>query len=824
MKKHTVMKRINKCILLAGLFLGAFAATPASAQYMPVVYDKNYGRGNQFEVINADFSDGTVVVAGMSEGRASLTWLDREGGSRIFKRFPHDEFERILALTAVSDDDILVMGHRRIAENDKRSRATGHAMVLNREGVVERDFYIGDTGTKILSGEVLPDGHIILSGSTMGREGREVGFVCKVSPRNKIVYFYTAVTGSVCRDFDVLGNRSEFLHAAFTSEEGGSSVVRLDENGKPYFLTTLPDETYRIERMVSTPDGDIYLVGEGEKAGGSVVKIRPEGDVVFNKPIVPTSADTKLNHLGVLPTGELLVGGHDAKNAYFALLRSDGTVLTSSADRGEVSAIAQNLAGDHCIVSLYDKGASRGKIIKLSKEGRKLYEKNTAANYTDLRINGNDDLLMGTPATGRLSMLSAAGETLFDRFAVENEPTVFNTVCLPVSGEAFFLGEGSRVAKLAHGIHVSDIIVNKPIDGYATATFTVTLSGFGFTEDGTPRPVTVNYKTTPVTAKEGLNFTPVTGTLSFIPSTDGRDRYLNRYIVEVPVMANDLLEGDRTFDLQLSDVTDSYLIRGKSLATIVDQPAMVRMISSTAGTEGASNVVYELGLFKTNGVKLTNATKADIVIDGLYGKGTADKQDFDMGRLPRLVIAPDTHSGKFSVTTLEDTRYENIKTVVVDFNKIYAMSDTDVSFGSNVLSCEGLIHDQPALVAIESLGDYNKMNNVVSGFFKITLLRAKDGAVQTNNSGGDIFLSTQLDDKATAQQGTDFVFSNAHDLRIWGDDRSSAVNLNGMVLYTPDSIVKTVGVKLNGVKAAEGAGPISVATDRRSASFNIHNR
>ena len=142
----------------------------------------------------------------------------------------------------------------------------------------------------------------------------------------------------------------------------------------------------------------------------------------------------------------------------------------------------------------------------------------------------------------------------------------------------------------------------------------------------------MNYKTTPVSAKEGLNFTPVTGTLSFIPSTDGRDRYLNRYTVEVPVMANDLLEGDRTFDLQLSDVTDSYLIRGKSLATIVDQPSVVRMISSTAGTEGESDVVYELGIFKTNGVRLTNATKADIVIDGIYGKGTADKMDFDMGR------------------------------------------------------------------------------------------------------------------------------------------------------------------------------------------------
>ncbi len=361
------MKSIDKYILIAGLFAGVLSTTPAAAQYMPVVYDKNYGRAHQFEVMETDFTNGEAVAAGVSDSRASLTWLDRSGGSRLFKRFPGDEFERILALESVGDGQVLVMGYRHIPAGDKRSRATGHAMLMGSNGVVERDFYIGEPGTKIMAGQVLPDGHIILSGSTLNKEGREAGFVCKVSPRNKVVYFYTAVTGAVCRHFDVLGNRSELLHAAFTDGKGGSSVVRLDENGKPYFLTTLPDESYRIERMVSTADGDIYLVGQGEKAGGTVVKIRPEGDEVFNKPIVPASADTRLDQLGVLPTGELLVGGHDSKNSYFALLRSDGTVLISSADRGEVSAIAQNIAGDHCVVSLYDRSASRGKIIKLSK-------------------------------------------------------------------------------------------------------------------------------------------------------------------------------------------------------------------------------------------------------------------------------------------------------------------------------------------------------------------------------------------------------------------------------------------------------------------------
>ncbi len=83
-------------------------------------------------------------------------------------------------------------------------------------------------------------------------------------------------------------------------------------------------------------------------------------------------------------------------------------------------------------------------------------------------------------------------------------------------------------------------------------------------------------------------------------------------------MANDLLEGD-PFDLQ-PDVTDSYLIRGKSLATIV-RPAFGCADDLLDGrNRGESDVVYELGIFKTNGVRLTNATKADIVIDGIYGK------------------------------------------------------------------------------------------------------------------------------------------------------------------------------------------------------------
>ncbi len=816
------MKTFKCTCFLAGLIVGMFFVTPASGQFMPVVYDYVYGENNQFSVGTADFQNGDVVMSGTTGGHVFITWLDREGNGRFAKQFDPTEFTRINKIVALSEDRILILGVRSVPERENERR-TGRAVILDNRGAVVREMNVGEEGTEIHDGKFIPNGNLILIGSAPSVGGGRSAVICKIDPDNRTLYYYKAATGEVCLWVDIIGSSTEYINAAFTSVEGeGSSVVRLDENGKPYFITILPDPSFRIEKMVSSIEGDIYVVGQGRQVGGAVIKIRPEGDIVFQKQIVPASAETKFDKLIVYPTGELLVGGNDSQNAYFALLRSDGTELSSNIDRGVVAGIAQDPSTGDCIVSLYGPG-EQGKVIKFSKQGRRLYEKFAAANYTALRINLNGDVLMAAPRTGRLTMLSNRGEMLFDRFVVEHNPQNFAEVYLPSNGEVVFAGTDSRIAKLAHGVYVADVAVNKPINGYTTAAFTVTLSGYSYSAQGTPIPVTVNYNTKPVTATEGVNYDPVTGTLSFIPSADGSGRYLNQFTVEVPIKANDLLEGERVFALELSEIQNSYLIRSSSIAAIADQQAIVRMIATTPGLEGQTDITYKLGIFKTNGTPLTNATRADVVIDGIYGKGTSDQLDFEMGRLPRLTIADGQHSGQFNVVTLDDARYESDKTVVIDFNRVHAMSDTDVSFGSNLLSCTGMLHDQAARVTIESLGDHTRLNNQVSGFFKISLVRAKDGVLLTNHSGADISLTAEVG-SSTAEQGRDFVLTNLHDLRIWGDGRSSAVNLNGMVLYAPDNNQKTVSVTLTGVNSGEQTGELSVSADRNTDTFSIINR
>ena len=520
----------------------------------------------------------------------------------------------------------------------------------------------------------------------------------------------------------------------------------------------------------------------------------------------------------------MLLDGKDTQNAFDARHRNDCTELSFNVDRGVVAHIANNPNNGDCIGSLYNPMVNQGKVVKMSRQGRKLYEKMTGANYSALRINVNGDVLMAAPRTGRLSMLSNYGELLFDRFVVENNPQPFAAAYLATNGEALFVSAENRLAKLAHGIYVSDITVNKPISGYTTAVFTVTLSGYSYSKNGSPLPATVNYKTKPLSAKEGLNFEPVTGTLSFVPATDGSDRYLNKFVVEVPVMANDLLEGAKDFTLELMDVQQSYLIKSISKATIEDQPAVVKMISTSPGVEGESDVNYTLGIFKTNGTPLTNASQSDIVIDGVYGNGTADGLDVDMGLMPRVTIASGRHFGEFNAVTLEDTRYESSKTVVVYFNNINAMSDMDVSFGTTqLLSCVGYLYDQPAYVTIESLGDHTKLNNVISGLFKVSLVRAKDDVELVNYSGSDVIVTPVINDEGTAQHGVNFVLTNAHDLRIWGDDKSSAVNLNGLVLYSLDKEQKTVSVSIVDVRVSDNAGPISIHPTKNKATFAITN-
>ena len=84
---------------------------------------------------------------------------------------------------------------------------------------------------------------------------------------------------------------------------------------------------------------------------------------------------------------------------------------------------------------------------------------------------------------------------------------------------------------------MSDVKITKPVNGIATAVFTVTLTGYATTKEGAPIPVGVEYATKEVSATNTNNFVPVKGKLAFTPSRGATDRYLIKQDIEVPIKA-----------------------------------------------------------------------------------------------------------------------------------------------------------------------------------------------------------------------------------------------------------------------------------------------
>ena len=775
--------RIHRVWIL--FLLGIMACLQVRAQYMPVVFDKKYGDKNQIQLV-CPLAGDEVAMVGKEGQKYNLTWIGREG--EVLFSLPLAGFTAVNELTELEDNRILLVGQSAVMNTKGRKdnvTLSGRAVILDRSGHIVTNIYAGGQGSELMKGALLRSGSLILSG---------------MEPKG--------------------GNSRQGFSGDKEKEQ--TTVVRLDDKGKPYYVTVIPAKRFIVTGMnANINDGSVIVTGNSSTDGGIIYKIRPEGDIVFAKTLIPANqGSVMLNQLQVARNGNILVGGSGSKG-YYALLRNDGTALYSGTSNGGVRGVGMNRTTGESVVTTYDVNARRGTFVRILPTGKAEFDRTIDGNFDKVKVTNNGEVLLLSSDEGRVCMYSATGEKEFDRYVTDNKPTVYRQALTASSGELLFLGSGSRLVKLGHGLYVSDVKITKPVNGTATAVFTVTLTGYATTKEGAPVPVSVGYATREASATTANNFTPVKGKLSFTPSRGTADRYLVKQDIEVPVKANDLIEGVKDFELLLSDVQQSYLVKPVGKAVIEDQQAVVKLVRTERGEEGSKDILYELGLFKTDGTPLTNATGANIIVDGIYGEGTADALDFDMGLTPRVIFANGSQKSSFNVRTLEDTRYELPKTVVVNFNKVHSLSGSNVAFDGELLSCSGIVVDQPARLAIASLGDHRVNNNVVSGFFTVSLLRASDGALLTNATGSDIIVNCVTLPDATAKEGKDFVFTNLHDLRISGDGNHSSANVNGVVLFSTDTLEKQVKLKIKSVNQPTGAQPISVSDAERTAEFTI---
>ncbi|GLW93881.1 Calx-beta domain-containing protein [Actinokineospora globicatena] len=108
------------------------------------------------------------------------------------------------------------------------------------------------------------------------------------------------------------------------------------------------------------------------------------------------------------------------------------------------------------------------------------------------------------------------------------------------------------------GLSINDITVQEPpLLGLGSAVFAVTLNA------ASTAPVTVNYATSAGTATSGVDFTPVSGTLTFAPGETSKT-------ITVPVLGDLLDEVAETFRVTLSGATGAGIVKAVGTATIAD--------------------------------------------------------------------------------------------------------------------------------------------------------------------------------------------------------------------------------------------------------------
>ena len=440
--------------------LSVVTCLQVKAQYMPVVFDKVYGDKNQIQLV-CPLPGDEVALVGKEGQKYNLTWVEREGD--VVFSLPLTGFTAVNEIAELDNNRVLVVGQSTMPNvKGKKDRITlcGRIAVVERNGRIVTDIYAGDQGSNFLKGMLLRSGAFVVSGSEpKGADGRQ-GILLKLDPTGSVVYQYKNAGGGYCDQFAVMGNSIEYICAAFSAgkDKEQALVVRLDDKGKPYYMTAIPAKQFVVTGLnANINDGSVLVIGNSPTDGGIIYKIRPEGDIVFAKNMIPANQGAAmLDHLQVARNGNILVGGSGSQG-YYALLRNDGTALYSGTSKGNVRGIGMNPATGESVVTTYDMGGRRGTFIRIHPTGKVEFERSLDGNFDKMKVTNSGEILLLSSSEGRVCMFSSTGEKEFDRYVTDNKPTAYRQAYTASSGELLFLGAGGRLVKLGHGLYVSDV-------------------------------------------------------------------------------------------------------------------------------------------------------------------------------------------------------------------------------------------------------------------------------------------------------------------------------------------------------------------------------
>lgn len=196
-------------------------------------------------------------------------------------------------------------------------------------------------------------------------------------------------------------------------------------------------------------------------------------------------------------------------------------------------------------------------------------------------------------------------------------------------------------------ISINDVSVTEGNIGTTPAVFTVTLQPANAT-----LTTTVDYQTTNGTATAGSDFVATSGTLTFLAGETQKT-------ITVPVIGDSIVEGNESFNVQLSNAVNATFQDTVGVGTIIDDdlggppaPPSVRIgnVAFTEGNSGTSNATFT--------ATLSAASTSVSRVRWQTQDGTATAGSDYIASSGELVFQPGDLTKTFTVAIIGDTNFE----------------------------------------------------------------------------------------------------------------------------------------------------------------------
>jgi hypothetical protein len=299
----------------------------------------------------------------------------------------------------------------------------------------------------------------------------------------------------------------------------------------------------------------------------------------------------------------------------------------------------------------------------------------------------------------------------------EQDETIVVTLTNP-TGATIGVGQATGVIQdddAEPSVSIADVSIAEGNAAVANATFTVSLSA------ASGQTVTLSYSTVSVSASEGIDYTPVSGTLTFAPGVTSQP-------IVVPVIGDGVHEHDEIFEVNLAGAVNGTVARVQGLGTIVNDdgaPSIsVADISVAEGHAGTSAATFLLTLSAPSDLAASvNYTTAD---------GTATSGSDYTAASGTASFAPGATTAEITVLVSGDAIRESDETFVLTLAGPVGASIADGQATGTIVNDE----EVPTIsVGDVSIAEGNAASAALT--FSLTLSGASDLPVTVNYATSD---------------------------------------------------------------------------------------